>query len=41
MSQNYDNFPIQPMLNLRGMIVNFTELSDDCETITIHLKQDR
>jgi len=39
MVKKYIDFPIQEILNLKGMVVDFTELSDD-KTITIHLKRD-
>ena len=39
MAKKYIDFPIQEVLNLRGMVVDFTELSDD-KIITIHLKRD-
>ena len=35
MAKKYIDFPIQEVLNLRGMVVDFTELSDD-KIITIH-----
>ena len=43
MTQKYIDFPIQEILNLRGMVVVFTELSNMSnigKTITIHLKRD-
>lgn len=36
----YNEFPLQEVLCLRGMVVDFTELSDDGKDITIHLKRD-
>lgn len=40
MPKKYIDFPIQEILNLRGMVVDFTELSEDSKIITIHLKRD-
>ena len=40
MAKKHIDFPIQEVLNLRGMVVDFTELSDDDKIITIHLKRD-
>lgn len=40
MTKKYIDFPIQEVLNLRGMVVDFTELSDNDKIITIHLKRD-
>jgi len=40
MTQKYINFPIQDVLDLRGMVVDFTELSNKDKIITIHLKRD-
>jgi len=40
MPQKYNKFPIGKILNLRGMVIDFTEITDDDKTITIHLKRD-
>ena len=40
MTKEYIDFPINEILNLKGMVVDFTELSDDDKVITIHLKRD-
>lgn len=40
MPQKYIDFPIQEILDLRGMVVDSTELSEDGKIITIHLKRD-
>jgi len=40
MPQKYKKFPIQDVLNVRGMVIDFTELSNDKKNIIIHLKRD-
>lgn len=40
MSQKFTNFPIQEVLGLRGMVVDFTELDDKKKEITTHPKRD-
>lgn len=40
MPKKFIDFPIQEILNLRGMVVDFTELLDNSKTIAIHLKRD-
>jgi len=40
MSQKYIDFPIQEVLNLRGMVVDSIDFSSSNKIITIHLKRD-
>ena len=40
MSQKYIDFPIQEVLNLKGMVVDSIDLSNKDKIITIHLKRD-
>lgn len=44
MSKNfkeYQGFPVQRILSLRGMIIDFTEISEDSKSIIIHLNRDK
>lgn len=35
------NFPAKRILELTGIVIDFTEISDDNNTITVHLKRDK
>jgi len=40
MSQKYINFPIQEILNLKGMVVDSIDFLKENKIITVHLKRD-
>ncbi len=39
--KEYRGFPVQRMLSLRGMIIDFTEIAEDDKSIIIHLNRDK
>jgi transposase len=41
MAKIFKDFPVLRIISLRGMVIDFTEISDDNKTITIHLNRDK
>jgi len=41
MSKIFKNFPVRRILELSGMVINFTEISKNGKIITIHLQRDK
>ena len=39
--KKYQGFPLQRILSLRGMTIDFTEISEDDKSIVIHLNRDK